>query len=132
MVQLGFGRINQVAFNVRDVDPAEHFYGQMLGLQKIFRSQPHMVFFDCGGMSLLLEKAQDGAVFGGATFYFDCADIGLAYRELKSRGVAFSHPVHPITRQPAFDLYMAFFTDPDGNSLALSQRAPSGYRPVTE
>jgi len=35
------------------------------------------------------------------------------------------------------DLWMAFFRDPDGNSLALTQEAPQGYstvanRPSTE
>jgi hypothetical protein len=31
------------------------------------------------------------------------------------------------------DLWMAFFTDPDGHMLALMQEAPKGYRPpITE
>jgi methylmalonyl-CoA/ethylmalonyl-CoA epimerase len=129
-VQLGLGSVSQIALNVTDVDAAEHFYGETLGLRKIFRPQPNMVFFDCGGLSLLLEKSHDAAApIGGAVIYFDCADIALTAHELGSRGVTFVHPIHLITRQPAYDLYMAFFRDPDGNMLALSQQAPKDYVP---
>ncbi len=128
-MQLGLGSVSQIALNVTDVDAAETFYAETLGLRKIFRPQPHMVFFDCGGLSLLLEKGHDGTPVGGAVIYFDCADISLTVRELKSRGVVFEHPVHLITRQPTYDLYMAFFRDPDGNMLALSHQAPKGYVP---
>ena len=132
-MDIGLGRLDQVALGVADVDAAEQFYGETLGLRKIFRPQPHMVFFDLGGVSLLLEKPHDGAKpqVGGAVLYLDCPDIAQAVRELEAKGVAFVHPPHLITRQPAYDLYMAFFTDPDGNMLALSQRAPKGYAPPT-
>jgi hypothetical protein len=87
-----------------------------------------MVFFDCGGLSLLLEESHDAsAPIGGAVIYFDVADIALTARELESRGVVFKHPIHLITRQPTYDLYMAFFQDPFGNMLALSMQAPKGY-----
>ena len=130
-MDLALGPVNQIALSVADVDVAERFYGETLGLRKIFRPQPHMVFFDLGGPSLLLESPHEGAApkVGGAVLYFDCPDMGLAVRELRARGVAFVHPPHLITRQPAYDLYMAFFTDPDGNMLALSQRAPKDYAP---
>jgi methylmalonyl-CoA/ethylmalonyl-CoA epimerase len=130
-MDLGLGRVDQIALGVADVDAAERFYGETLGLRKIFRPQPHMVFFDLGGLSLLLEKPHDGSApqTGGAVIYLDCPDMALAVRELQARGVTFVHPPHLITRQPSYDLYMAFFTDPDGNMLALSQRAPKGYSP---
>jgi hypothetical protein len=80
---------------------------------------------------LLLESPHEGAKpqVGGAVLYFDCPDMAVAVRELKAKGVTFAHPPHLITRQPAYDLYMAFFADPDGNMLALSQRAPKDYIP---
>jgi len=129
-MQLGLGVVRQIALNVTDVDAAERFYGETLGQRKIFRPQPHMVFFDCGALSLLLEQVHEQETpIGGAVIYFDCADIALKVRELEGRGVRFDHPVHLITRQPAYDLYMAFFRDPDGNMLALSQQAPKDYAP---
>ncbi len=132
MTDLGLARLDQIALSAADVDVAERFYAETLGLRKVFRPQPHMVFFDLGGVSLLIERPHDGSApkTGGAVLYFDCPDIALAVRELEARGVSFVHPAHLITRQPAYDLYMAFFTDPDGNMLALSQRAPKGYVPA--
>jgi methylmalonyl-CoA/ethylmalonyl-CoA epimerase len=126
---LSLGRIGQIALGVSDVDAAERFYEQTLGLRKVFRPQPGMVFFDCGGQSLLLERFHEPEPIGGCVLYFDVADISLAVRTLKERGVAFEHPIHLITRQPAYDLYMAFFRDPDGHLLALQQQAPKGYAP---
>ena len=53
------GAIDQVALTVDDVDAAEVFYEQTLGLTKIFRPQPTMVFFQSGELSILLEKSHD-------------------------------------------------------------------------
>jgi len=50
-------------------------------------------------------------------------------RELTGRGVVFAGPPHRIARMPDHDLWMAFFADPDGHTLALMQEAPVGYAP---
>jgi methylmalonyl-CoA/ethylmalonyl-CoA epimerase len=76
---------------------------------------------------LLLEKGQDAA--HASPIYFACADIALAVRELIGRGVVFAGPPHRIARMPDHDLWMAFFADPDGHTLALMQEAPVGYAP---
>jgi methylmalonyl-CoA/ethylmalonyl-CoA epimerase len=34
-----------------------------------------------------------------------------------------------IAKMDDHDLWMAFFTDPDGHTLALMQEAPKGYAP---
>jgi len=38
---------------------------------------------------------------------------------------------HLIAKMPDHDLWMAFFTDPDGHTLALMQEAPKGYAPAS-
>ncbi len=129
-MELGLGAVDQVALMVSDVDAAERFYGGVLGLRQTMRPHPGMVFFDCGGMSLLLEKAHEPVTKGGSVLYFRCADIAVTANELEGRGVTFEHPIHLITRQSTYDLYMAFFRDPDGNMLALSQKAPIGHVPA--
>ena len=58
--------------------------------------------------------------------------IALAVRELKSRGVRFQSPPHLIAKMDDHDLFMAFFTDPDGHILALMQEVPKGYVPPAE
>ena len=49
-------QIGQIALAVSDVDRAEAFYGDVLGLKKLFRFGD-LTFFDCAGVRLLLEKA---------------------------------------------------------------------------
>jgi methylmalonyl-CoA/ethylmalonyl-CoA epimerase len=61
--------------------------------------------------------------------YFRCADIALAVAELKGRGAVFAGDPHLIAKMEDHDLWMAFFNDPDGHTLALMQEAPKGYAP---
>ncbi len=125
-------RIGQIALAVADVDRAETFYRDLLGLRHLYRFGD-LTFFDCAGVRLLLEKASDPAnVNPGSPLYFICHDIALAVRELTRRGVRFDGPPHLIAKMDDHDLWMAFFADPDGHTLALMQEAPKGYAPPRE
>jgi methylmalonyl-CoA/ethylmalonyl-CoA epimerase len=125
---LNLSQIGQIALPVRDVDRAEAFYENCMGLRKLFR-YGDLTFFDCAGVRLLLEKAQASFQPQGC-IYFRCADIALAVGELSKRGVVFTSKPHLIARMDDHDLYMAFFNDPDGHTLALMQEAPKGYVPA--
>jgi methylmalonyl-CoA/ethylmalonyl-CoA epimerase len=125
---LNVSQIGQIALPVADVDRAEAFYGTCLGLRKLFR-YGDLTFFDCAGVRLLLEKAHDPNFKPQGCIYFRCADIALAVAELTRRGVVFSSKPHLIAKMEDHDLFMAFFTDPDGHTLALMQEAPKGYVP---
>jgi hypothetical protein len=73
-----------------------------------------------------------GTSFRGAPRkWYRCADIAFAVGELTKRGVKFSSNPHLIAKMDDHDLWMAFFTDPDGHTLALMQEAPKGYVPAT-
>ena len=129
---LDLSHIGQIALAVRDVDRAEKFFGETMGFRKLFRFGD-LSFFDCAGVRLLLEKATDEQETSrSSVIYFRCADIALAVRELKSRGVRFDSPPHLIAKMDDHDLFMAFFTDPDGHVLALMQEAPKGYTPTPD
>jgi len=122
-------QIGQIAFAVSDVDRSEAFYGGVLGLRKLYRFGD-LTFFDCAGVRLLLEKThQTEAPTGETCLYFRCPDIAIAVAELGSRGVRFASEPHLIARMDDHDLWMAFFTDPDGHQLALMQEAPKGWSP---
>ena len=126
---LNISQIGQIALPVRDVDRSEAFYEKKLGLRKLFRFGD-LSFFDCAGVRLLIDKANDPeSLKPQGCIYFRCADIALAVRELKQRGVAFTSDPHLIAKMDDHDLWMAFFTDPDGHTLALMQEAPKGYAP---
>lgn len=129
-MNLNLNQIGQIALPVSDVDRAEKFYGETLGLRKLYRLGD-LLFFDCAGVRLFVEKAKDPAqIKHGSVFYFRCADIALSVRELTARGVKFLDSPHLIAAMDDHDLWMAFFTDPDGRTLALMHEAPKGYRPA--
>jgi catechol 2,3-dioxygenase-like lactoylglutathione lyase family enzyme len=129
-MSFGLNALGQVALSAADVDRAERFYGDVLGLRKLYRFGD-LVFFDCAGVRLMVEKARDhGSVKQASTLYFRCADIALAARTLKDKGVAFREEPHRIAPMEDHDLWMAFFEDPDGHLLALMMEAPKGYRPA--
>jgi methylmalonyl-CoA/ethylmalonyl-CoA epimerase len=127
---LNLSHIGQIALPVRDVDRAEAFYEKMLGLRKLYRFGD-LTFFDCAGVRLLLDKAHDPANFTPqGCIYFRCADIALTVAELERRGVVFTIRPHLIARMDDHDLWMAFFNDPDGHTLAVMHEAPKGYAPA--
>jgi len=127
---LALNRIGQIALTVRDVDKAQSFYRDTLRLRWLYRFG-NLTFFDCSGVRLLLEKAREpGETVQSSPIYFSCADIALAVRELEQRGITFTSKPHLIAPMEDHDLWMAFFQDPDGNTLALMHEAPKGYIPT--
>ena len=79
-----------------------------------------------------LKKAADpAAITSRGCTYFRCADIALAVSELEKRGLTSTSQPHLIARMDDHDLWMAFFKDPDGHTLALMQEAPKGYTPAS-
>jgi catechol 2,3-dioxygenase-like lactoylglutathione lyase family enzyme len=126
---LNLDHIGQIALATTDVDRAEAFYAGTLGLRRLYRFGD-LVFFDCAGVRLMIEKAHTADdVSHASVIYFRCADIALAVRELERRSVAFTQTPHLIAEMDDHDLWMAFFADPDGHTLALMQEAPKGYTP---
>jgi methylmalonyl-CoA/ethylmalonyl-CoA epimerase len=129
-MNLNIGQIGQIAVNVSDVERAEEFYGGKLGLRKLFRFGD-LSFYDCAGVRLMLDKIGDQKnVPSHSVIYLRCADIALARRELVARGVRFTDVPHLIAPMEDHDLWMTFFTDPDGHTLALMMEAPKGYKPA--
>lgn len=126
---LNLNHIGQIALPVSDVDRSEAFYETVIGLRKLYRFGD-LSFFDCAGVRLLLEKSYDGSKPPNAgCLYFRCADIALTTAELERRGVRITHPPHRVAPMEDHDLWMAFFEDPDGHTLAVMQEAPKGYKP---
>ena len=121
-------RIGQIALSVTDVDRAEAFYRDTLGLQRLYRFGD-LAFFDCAGVRLMLQKTEGkGGASSGSPIYFSVSDLVLAVTTLNARGVSFTHPPARIAEMEDHDLWMAFFADPDGHVLALMNEAPKGFR----
>jgi methylmalonyl-CoA/ethylmalonyl-CoA epimerase len=124
-MDLNLGRISQIAFPVSDVDRAIDFFQGKLGLKLLLRPHKHMAFFDCGGVRLYVERAED--IAQASILYFLCDDIAAETKALEGQGVDVVSQPHRVAEQPAHDLWMSFFKDPDGHVLALEMRAPKGY-----
>lgn len=123
-------QIGQIALNVTDVDRTEKFYGETLGLRKLYR-YGDLVFFDCGGVRLMLSKPENGdPVTPQAAIYFRVADIVLAAKEIAGRGGRFIDQPHLVAPMPDHDLWMTFIRDPDGHTIGLMMEAPKGYAPA--
>jgi methylmalonyl-CoA/ethylmalonyl-CoA epimerase len=130
-MSIALNQLGQVMLPVNDVDAAENFYTSSLGLRKLYRFGD-LLFLDCAGVRLLVEKSSAQLFVPSASiFYFQVADVRLVYRELQSRGVTFIDEPHLIAPMEDHDLWMTFFKDPAGNTLALMQEAPKGYQPLT-
>jgi predicted enzyme related to lactoylglutathione lyase len=113
------GPIGQIAMNAHDVDRATTFYAETLKLPLLFRAGA-LSFFDCGGVRLMLAKAERPEFdHPGSVLYFKVADIDLMHRTLSEAGVAFVDVPHLIARMPDHELWMTFFKDTEGNTLAL-------------
>lgn len=122
--------LGQVALTVSDVDRAERFYGDTLGLRKLYRFGD-LLFFDMAGVRLLVEKASDPSTLPkSSVLYFRCHDIAAATETLRAKGVPIVHEPNRIAPMADHDLWMSFFEDPDRNLLALMHEAPKGYQPA--
>jgi catechol 2,3-dioxygenase-like lactoylglutathione lyase family enzyme len=113
------GAIGQIAQVVADVEAATAFYRDRLGLRLLFEA-PGMAFFDCGGVRLMLSRAETSAFdHPGSVLYFRVEDVQAAYEVLRARAVEFMDEPHVVHRAADHDLWMTFFRDPAGNPLAL-------------
>jgi methylmalonyl-CoA/ethylmalonyl-CoA epimerase len=112
-------QIGQISMNAHDVDRATTFYADALGVRLLFRAGG-MSFFDCAGVRLMLSRPERPEFdHPGSVLYFKVDDIEARYQELKTRGVEFIDAPHLIARMPDHELWMAFFRDTEGNTLAL-------------
>ena len=117
---IGIIRLGQIAINAKDVDRAAKFYEEKLGLKLLFKAPPGLAFFDCGGVRLMLGRAEKPEFdHPGSVLYFAVPDIRAAYGKLKASGVDFEDEPHLIAKMPEHDLWMTFFRDSEGNLLAL-------------
>jgi len=116
--------IQQIAVNVKDVDRARAFYRDRLGLRHLFDGGPKLTFFDCGGVRLLVGIPEKEFDHPSSVLYFRVDDIRGAHRELLAKGVKFRDEPHLVARLPDREIWMAFFEDGEGNTLAITAEPP--------
>jgi predicted enzyme related to lactoylglutathione lyase len=121
---IGVTRLGQVAINVHDLVRATAFYRDALGLPLLFTAGD-MAFFDCGGVRLMLSRAEKPEFdHPSSILYFSVPDIVAAHRRLSDRGVRFEAAPRLVAPMPSYDLWMAFFDDSENNIMALMSELP--------
>lgn len=110
--------IGQIAINVHDLDRATAFYRDTLGISHLFTAGG-MAFLDCDGVRLMLGVAEKPEFdHPSSILYFNVEDTRTAYESLKE-GVEFRGEPLVVHRTETYELWMAFFHDTEGNTLAL-------------
>lgn len=121
-------KLHQIALRAEKIDESVEFYRDKLGANFIAKfDPPGLAFFDLDGVRLLLERSAPVS-----TVYFRVDDIDAAYRGLVAAGVTFNDAPHLIHRDAdgtfgtaGEEEWMAFFNDPSGNLLAVTERKPA-------
>ncbi len=116
--------VDFVGIPTRDLERAVDFYGNTLGLPRsVYMPERNFAEFETGNLTLNIMNAEKmglehDALRNALALHVD--DVAAVRSTLESRGVAFGGET--------FDTgvcHMAFFQDPDGNSLMLHHR----YKP---
>lgn len=126
-MSLANARVAQLLIPIEDFKKAVAFYKDVLGLELLFEAPPQMAFFNCGGVRLLVGVPPSGQdAQRGSAVYFQVPDILAEHSSLSAKGVSFKAEPHIVHRTPKSELWLAEFTDLDGNQLALMSEVAAG------
>jgi methylmalonyl-CoA/ethylmalonyl-CoA epimerase len=111
--------IRQIAINVKDLARATEFYRDKLGLKLLYEF-PGLAFFDCGGVRLMLSRAE-APEFDHPTsiIYYKVGDIDEAARAMKGRAVTVESEPRVIASMPDHDIWLCMIRDSESNLLGL-------------
>ncbi len=120
------GRHKLIAFiGTTKPDAAKAFYGDILGLPLI-EDGPFALEYDAGGTMLRVQKVQELVPHTHTALGWVTPDIRSSVRSLASNGVNFER--YPRMNQDELGIWrtpsgaqIAWFKDPDGNTLSLTQ-----------
>jgi catechol 2,3-dioxygenase-like lactoylglutathione lyase family enzyme len=108
-----------------DLDRARAFYEDVLGLQLV-EQNPIACIFEANGTQLRVTLVPEKATAGYTVLGWEVDDIENTVRLLGEQGVEFLR--FPQMEQDDFGIWVApsgarvaWFSDPDGNTLSLSQ-----------
>jgi len=122
----GLGAAHLIAFlATTNAERARTFYGSVLGF-RLTTDDPFALVFDANGVMLRIQKVDAVSPVPYTTLGWHVDDIGATMQALGARGVRFERfPGLPqdemgVWRSPAGGR-IAWFNDPDGHTLSLTQ-----------
>ena len=119
--------LNQPILFLATTDPVRSraFYEEVLGLTFV-ADEPWALVFDVGGTALRIQKVEELSEVRYTVLGWAVEDIRQAMIELVERDVAFEQyeflpqDEHGVWETPS-GVKIAWFTDPDGNTLSLTE-----------
>lgn len=102
------------------------FYRDTLGL-RLIAEDPFAAVFDLNGATLRLSDVSGWTPHPHTVLGFNVSDIGAAAQELAAKGVkfliyeGFGQDAAGIWTAPGGSARIAWFNDPDGNNLSLTE-----------
>lgn len=118
---------NLIAFvAVRDFQLAKQFYVDQLGL-KLVHEDGFAIVMDVNGIMLRIVKVQQVSPAPYTVLGWEVPDIHIAARDLQEAGVklerfpGMEQDELGIWTAPGGGAHVAWFKDPDGNTLSVSQ-----------
>jgi lactoylglutathione lyase len=117
---------HHIALHTTNFAPLRRFYVEILGLRVVggFPGE-NIIFLQAGNFLIELEEVEEhgDAIAprnGWDHLALEVDDVDAAYQRLTALGVPFNIPPTNYPEQ-AGTMRIAFFTDPDGNTLELLQ-----------
>jgi catechol 2,3-dioxygenase-like lactoylglutathione lyase family enzyme len=123
----GLGQYNIVAFvTIVDVERAKRFYRDTLGLRFLGEELPFAIVFDANGIMLRLVIGKERPPVPGTVLGWQVPDAVAAVKQLMGAGVQLER--YEFMKQDELGIWttptgakVAWFKDPDGNILSVSQ-----------
>jgi catechol 2,3-dioxygenase-like lactoylglutathione lyase family enzyme len=123
----GLSTCNLIGFiYIVDVERAKQFYRDTLGLRLVSEELPFALVFDANGIMLRLAIGKQRPSFHGTVLGWQVSDITLAVKQMENAGVRFER--YDFFQQDELGVWtsptgakVAWFKDPDGNTLSLSE-----------
>jgi catechol 2,3-dioxygenase-like lactoylglutathione lyase family enzyme len=110
----------------RDPEVAKQFYRDVLGLRLVSEQLPFALVFDASGVTVRASIVQNFTPAAYTILGWDVPDIQIAVKTLEGAGVRFER--YPGMSQDELGIWtspggakVAWFKDPDGNTLSVSQ-----------
>ncbi len=111
---------------VRDAERAKAFYRDTLGLKLVLEELPFALVFDCQGTELRVTIVREVVAAPYTVLGWAVSDITATVSRLATAGVQFQR--YPQIQQDELGIWtapggarVAWFQDPDGNLLSISQ-----------
>jgi len=126
-VRAGLSRYNVVGFvTIVDIERAKRFYRDTLGLTLVSEEPPFALVFNANGIMLRLGMGKELPPSHGTVLGWQVSDIESVVLDLQSVGVKFER--YEYMKQDALGIWttptaarVAWFKDPDGNVLSISE-----------